>query len=480
MRIAMVASEANPLCKTGGLADVIWSLSNELVKMGHDAFIVIPFYKAIKDKAAYKVERLGRYDVYLSWRKQGAEIFKTNVNGVTFYLIGNDYYFDRDNLYGYGDDGERFAFYTLAARQLFNFLGEPLDVIHIHDWQVGMLPVLIREQNAADPVFHDVKFVMTLHNEAFKGYIDRYFLNHFYGLGDYLYDDGRVRFDDQVSTLKSGIVFSDKIVAVSPNHAKEILTPGDSMRLDGVLAMRKGDFTGIVNGVDEDEFNPENDPLIAENFTASRHAKGKTACRNKLLQTFGLSDDDAPVFGLVSRLTFQKGIDLILARGEQMLQNGAKLVIVGSGEKDLEQGFQNLHDRYPDRCGVYFGYSNQLAHDVYAGSDFFLMPSLFEPCGIGQMIAQRYGTLPIARRVGGLADTIVAYNGKNDKVADGFLFDDYTPEALASCVDFAMTVFADGKKMNKLLSNAMKANHSWRRSAELYLGIYREITGKEN
>ncbi|MBO5528597.1 MAG: glycogen synthase [Bacilli bacterium] len=478
MRIAMVASEANPLCKTGGLADVIWSLSHELVQMGHDAFIVIPFYKTIKDKNIAKVTRVGKYEVRLSWRRQLAEIFKTEINGVTFYLIGNDFYFDRDNLYGYGDDSERFAFYTLAVRQFFPFLNEKVDVIHIHDWQVGMLPVLIREQSLYEPVYDEVKFVMTLHNEAFKGYFDRYFLNHFYGLGDYLYDDGRVRFDNMVSSLKSGIIFSDKIVAVSPNHAKELLTPGDDMRLDGVLSMRSADFTGIVNGVDEEEFDPEHDPLIAKNFSASKHAAGKKACRQKLIQSFELNDDDAPIFGLVSRLTFQKGIDLILAHAETLLNSGAKLVILGSGEKGLEEGFQSLHDRYPGQCGVYIGYSNQIAHDVYAGSDFFLMPSLFEPCGIGQMIAQRYGTLPIARAVGGLKDTIVAYDGENEKVADGFLFENYDVNGLAYACDLALGVYADKKKMNKLLVNAMKANHSWRKSAELYLGIYREITGK--
>lgn len=478
MRIAMVASEANPLCKTGGLADVIWSLSRELNKLGHEAFIVLPYYRAIQAREDLNPTFLGEYEVRLSWRRQVAEVYLAEVQGVKFYLIGNEYYFDRDSLYGYDDDGERFAFYCLAVRDLFVKFNVHCDVIHIHDWQVGMLPVLVREQSAQEKAFQGTKFVMTLHNEAFKGYLDRYFLGHFFGLEDRIYDNGAVRFDGMVSTLKAGIVYCDKVVAVSPNHAKELLTPGDSMRLYGVLELRKADFTGIVNGVDEEEFDPKKDPLIAAHFSATKYAEGKAACREKLLDTMGLDHDDAPVFGLVTRLTWQKGIDLILGYGEDLVRKGGKLAVLGSGERDLEERLEALHARYPSRVAIYRGYSNQLAHDIYAGSDFFLMPSLFEPCGIGQMIAQRYGTLPIARRVGGLADTIEAYDGKNDKTANGFLFNDYCVEGLGWACDQAMEVYADKKKLHKLLVNAIKTDHSWRRSAELYLGIYQEIVAR--
>ena len=478
MKIAMVASEANPLCKTGGLADVIGSLSRELCRMGHEAFIILPFYKTVKERANLTVTRRGSFEVTLSWRHQNAEIYETEVSGVNYILIGNDYYFRRDGLYGYDDDGERFAFFTLAARDVFGFLGIKPDIIHIHDWQVGMLPVLIREQNQLDPTFANTRFVMTLHNEAFKGYVDRYFLGQFYNLPDRLYDDGSVRFDGMVSTLKSGIVFSDKIVAVSPNHANELLSPGDSMRLDGVLELRRADFTGIVNGVDEEEFNPETDPLIAGHFSATKLATGKKACRKKLIKTMDLDDDDAPIFGLVSRLTWQKGIDLIIGYAEELIARGGKIAILGSGEADLENRLEDLHARYPRRAAIYRGYSNALAHEIYAGSDFFLMPSLFEPCGIGQMIAQRYGALPIARRVGGLSDTIVAYDGQNDDVADGFLFNDYDVGGLRYACDLALDVYADSKKMRKLVVNAIKADHSWRRSAELYLGIYKELVNR--
>ncbi len=472
MKIAMVASEANPLCKTGGLADVIYSLSKELVILGEEVSVILPFYKKIKDKSGLKLKRLGSYDVYLSWRRQTADIYLTYVDGIAYYLVSNEYYFDREDLYGYGDDGERFAFFTLAARNLFPFLSLHPDVIHVHDWQVGMLPVLVREQSRDLPSFRGTKFIMTLHNEAFKGLLDRYFLNHFYGLDDILFDDGRVRFDGMVSTLKAGIIWSDEVVAVSPTHARELLSPGDSMRLDGVLALKQGHFQGILNGIDLMEFNPAEDPLIAKNYTVATYKAGKKACKEKLLKNSLLPVSDAPVFGLVSRLTSQKGIDLVVQVARGIFDKGGKMCVLGSGEYELEEAFERLRSEYPEQMSIYRGYSNQLAHDIYSGSDFFLMPSLFEPCGIGQMLAQHYGTLPICRRVGGLADTVNAY-GEGNLNATGFLFDDYSGSALWSQIEAAFAVYNNAKVKNTLVKNAMNINYSWKNSAEAYLALYR-------
>ncbi len=475
MKIVMVASEATPLCKTGGLADVIGSLSKELTRMGHEVYPILPFYKRIKDRMGLTYQRLVSYDVQLSWRRQTADVFRTEINGISYYLIGNDYYFDRDSLYGYDDDGERFAFFTLAVRSFFGRLDVTPDIIHIHDWQPGMLPVLIKEQSADDPRFAHTRFVMTLHNEAFKGFLDRYFLNHFYGLDDRLFDEGAVRFDGMVSTLKAGIVYSDAIVAVSPSHAKELLCPGDAMRLDGVLGLRPERFYGIVNGVDEDEFDPLTDPLIPCNYGIKNVTGGKKACRSRLLSSCSLEEDDAPVFGVVTRLTYQKGIDILLRLAEELLPSGCKLIVLGAGEQELENAFEDLRSRYPTRCAIYRGYNNQLAHNIYAGSDFFLMPSLFEPCGIGQMIAQRYGSLPIVRYVGGLKDTIVGFNGSNADNANGFVFEDYTYDAFRDCVAKALTVFSAGTIMRRLITNAMKVDHSWRKSAQDYVKVYESL-----
>ena len=478
MNIFMVASESNPICKTGGLADVIWSMSRELSRLGEDVSVVIPFYKCIKDLPGFRIKRLGRYDVELSWRRQPAEVYMHDFDGVKFYLIANDYYFNRENLYGYEDDGERFAFFSLAVRSMFGRLDLVPDIVHVHDWQPGMVPVLIKEGCKEDPRFANTRFVLTLHNEAFKGYLDRYFLNHFYGLDDRLFDEGMVRFDGMLSTLKAGIVYADKVVAVSPTHARELLSPGDPMRLDGVLRMRGSDFKGIVNGVDQNEFDPETDPFIPLNYSAKTVVSGKKECRKKLLSSANLDDDDAPVFGIVSRLTYQKGIDLALALAEELLAAGCKIFILGTGEFELEQRVEELHDRYPETCAVYRGYNNQLAHDIYAGADFFLMPSLFEPCGIGQMIAQRYGTLPICRAVGGLKDTVVNFDGTNVKEATGFLFEDYELSSFREACSRALAAFSSAKIMKQLILNAMKADHSWNRGALEYIELYRSALNK--
>lgn len=472
MRIAMVASEANPLCKTGGLADVVYSLSKELVILGEEVTVVLPFYKKIKDSLGHKLKKIGTYDVYLSWRKQTADVFLCYIDGIAFYLIGNNYYFDREDLYGYPDDGERFAFFTLATRSLFPFLSMHVDVIHIHDWQVGMLPTLIREQSSDLPSYQGTKFVMTLHNEAFKGLIDRYFLNHFYGLDDVLFDDGRVRFDGMVSTLKAGIIYSDEVVAVSPNHAQELLSPGDPMRLDGVLALKEGHFQGILNGIDLMEFNPAEDPLIGKNYDSKTFAEGKKVCKERLLMTSMLPVSDGPVFGLVSRLTAQKGVDLVIQVARGIIDKGGKMTVLGSGEYELEQAFEALRGEFPHQVAIYRGYNNQLAHDIYAGSDFFLMPSLFEPCGIGQMLAQHYGSLPICRKVGGLVDTVIPFDdGRAD--ATGFLFDDYSGASFWAQIESAFAVYQNRKLMDSLIRNAMNVDHSWKSSAEEYLALYR-------
>ena len=475
MKIAMVASESNPLCKTGGLADVVWSLSKELNRLGQDCFILLPFYKCIKENPTITFRKIGSYDVFLSWRKQSADIFSCEIKGVTFYLIGNDYYFNREKLYGFDDDGERFAYFTLAARSFFPFMGISPDIIHVHDWQTGMLPVLVKEQSKDDPAFAKAKFVMTLHNEAFKGFLDRYFVNHFFGLSDELFDSGAIRFDGMLSTLKAGIVYSDQVLAVSPNHAKELLCPNDAMRLDGVLRMRGDAFKGIVNGVDQEEFDPRHDMFIAQNYGLTDFAKGKGTCRDKLLRTCGLDDGPGPVFGLVSRLTYQKGIELVLGVAEELLADGARVVVLGSGERELEERFEALRTNYPAHFAIYRGYNNQLAHDIYAGSDFFLMPSLFEPCGIGQMIAQRYGCLPIVRLVGGLTDTVLGYDGANIDTATGFTFHNYALEEFRAACFTAMHVYDAPSKLRKLIHNAMKVDHSWTRSAKEYLEVYQSL-----
>ena len=472
----MIASEANPLVKSGGLADVVYALSKELNKQGQETIILLPYYQKIKGMNL-NVEYLGCFNVFMSWRQQYCGICKTVIDGITYYLIDNEQYFNRPSLYSYDDDGERFAFLALASIEVLKFINFKPDIIHVHDWQSAIIPCLIKEKYRYDEFFNNTHYVLTIHNPAFKGYLDKYFLNNFFGLSDELFDNGRVRFDGQVSTLKAGIVYSDKITTVSPTHRNELLDPLSEFKFSYVLELRYNDFVGIVNGIDTDEFNPATDTKIAKTYTPSAFLKGKETNKKALLDEFYLPRTDGPVYGLVSRLTWQKGIDLILANVEHLVHAGATLVVLGSGESELENAFQRLRDTYPNNVGIYIGYNDALAHKVYAGSDFFLMPSLFEPCGIGQLIAMRYGTLPIVRETGGLCDTVYGYNNMNLKFANGFRFTDYKVEGLRGCINHSLQVYYEKDNFKALVKNALNNDVSWKKSTEQYIDLYRKAMG---
>ena len=464
MKIVNVASEANPLIKSGGLGDVVYSLSRELAKAKHEVSIILPFYKTIKNKSI-DAEYLGYDFVDLSWRHQYIGIFKKEIDGVTYYLIDNEQYFGRDNLYGYDDDGERFAYFALAAQKIIHKFSLKPDIVHVHDWQAGMLPALMKVNPLDEHKSHDV---LTIHNPAFKGYLYRESLGDLYNLNTDLYDYGAVRFEGMVSTLKAAIYFADKITTVSPTHRNELLTEEYSQGLCHVLEFRRDDFVGILNGVDVVEFDPEHDKRIKANYSANAFARGKNACKKDLLEGLGLHDLKAPTFGIVSRLTYQKGVDLVLQNALHLLYRGANIVILGSGEYALEQGIQQLRDARPDKVAVYIGYNDALAHKVYAGCDFFLMPSLFEPCGIGQIVAQRYGTLPIARETGGLVDTVHAE-------VDGFTFQYYDAISMRSVLDRALDIYyMDKDKMKQMIKNAMNLDRSWVESMHKYVALYKE------
>lgn len=477
MKIAMIASEANPLVKSGGLADVVYALSKELNKNDNEAIIILPFYQKIKAKNL-PLEFLGSFNIFMSWRQQYCGVLKTVIDGITYYLLDNEQYFNRPELYSYGDDGERFAFLSLASIEALKLIKFRPDIIHVHDWQTSIIPCLLKEKYAYDPFFKSTHYVMTIHNPAFKGYLDKYFLNNFFGLSDNLFDNGKVRFDGQVSTLKAGIVFSDMITTVSPTHRNELLDPLSEFKFSYVLELRKDDFLGVVNGIDTDEFNPETDNKIAKTYTPNAFLKGKEANKKDLLDQFYIPRSDAPVYGLVSRLTWQKGIDLVLANVEHLVKSGAIVIILGSGEKELENAFQSLRDRYPNQVGIYIGYNDSLAHKVYAGSDFFLMPSLFEPCGIGQLIAMRYGTLPIVRETGGLVDTVIGYTNHNKDVATGFKFHDYKVQGLKGSIDQSLETYHNKDAFRRLIKNAMKYDVSWKKSTAEYMSIYRKAIEK--
>ena len=473
MRIAMACSEANPFVKTGGLADVTYALSKQLVSLGEEVVVVLPYYNQIKAKNL-PLEFEGTIMVEMSWRKESANILSCYKDGIKFYFLENRHYFEKDNIYGYFDDGERFAFYSLAFVKLLQEVNFRPDIVHAHDWQPGMIFCYIRENNME--FYKDSKFVMSIHNPAFQGLLDRNALPDLYNLPEYLYDNGKVQFTGKVSTLKAGIEYANKIVTVSPNHRNELLTPEGSMGLNNVLIHHEYDFCGILNGIDYQEFNPENDPYIVKNYKSTNYVNNKKENKIALLHQFNLDNEALPIYALVSRVTWQKGMNLVFAAARSLLNRGANIILLGSGEYQYEQEMENLRRDYPNHVGVYIGYNNALAHMIYAGSDFFMMPSLFEPCGLGQMIAQRYGTLPIVRRTGGLRDSVINYDSTNKEYSNGYGFDNFSEFDMIQTCHYAYDIYVwDNDTHKQLVKNALLTDNSWEKSGREYHQLYKSI-----
>ena len=473
MKIAMICSEANPFIKTGGLADVTYSLSKELVNLGEEVIIALPYYNQIKAQVL-NPECVGSLTIHMSWREESANVYKYLRDGITYYFLENRHYFEREGIYGYDDDGERFAFYTLAVAELMPMVGFKPDIIHVHDWQPGMLFCYIREKHM--DFYNKSKFVFSIHNPAFQGIISRYSLGDLYNLPDYLYINGQVEFGGNVSTLKAAIIYADKITTVSPNHRFELLTVEGSMGLNRILCFREYDFTGILNGIDYNEFNPSSDKYLPKEFNIRNFVSGKKENKKYLVEHFGLENEEAPLYSLVSRITWQKGMNLVFPAVRELARAGANVILLGSGEYDCEQEMEALHREFPNHVAIYVGYNNALAHQIYAGGDFFLMPSLFEPCGLGQMIAQRYGTLPIVRRTGGLRDSVINYDGHNEETSNGFGFDNYSEWDMNRTVFYAYDIYYNHQEVfKKLVRNALKTDNSWQKSGKHYHELYKSI-----
>ena len=472
MNIVMVASEARPFCKTGGLADVSYSLSKELASMGEKVTIILPFYDVCKNNPNFHYTYVTDVDIRMSWRHQKLGVFSSTSDNIQYYFIDAPHYFNRGHLYGDFDDGERFAAFCHAAKALMIKLELKADIVHCHDWQTGMIPFMIKkgEYNSA---FKNTKTVLTIHNPAFQGILPQFCLGDLYNMSDDYFYNGSVRLRDQISTLKAGIVYADKITTVSPTHREELLTPQGSMGLSGDLTLREGDFCGFLNGIDYKEFNPSDDKNLAEEYTVENMLAAKAKNKKKLFKQMNLKDYKRPLYSIVSRMTWQKGFDIMEPTIHELAQRGCNIVLVGSGEYAQEQKWEALRAQYPDKIGIYIGYNDALAHLVYGSSDFFLMPSLFEPCGLGQMIAQRYGTLPIVRRTGGLRDSVINFDSSNEEYSNGFGFDNYACDDLKYTSVYAYDTWFNKKLFERLCKNAMNTDNTWRKSATLYLGLYK-------
>ena len=474
MKILMVASEANPLVKVGGLGDVVYSLSKALQVQQQDVAIVMPFYQTIKQQKQYPLMAVGRLDVFLSWRKHSVSLYKTTIDQITYFFVDIPYYFDRTGIYGYGDEHERWAAFVHAVRLMLPMINYQPDIVHIHDWPAGMLPVLIKELDRDNTFYKKMRFVLTIHSPAFQGEFEPFLIQDFYGLDASLYESGALRFRDQASTLKAAIVYSDSITTVSPSHAEELLSWDGSFGLHSVLYLYRDKFSGILNGIDTDEWHPITDSYLKTPIKENDITTTKQLNKDALCQLFNLDHPQYPLFGLVSRLTFQKGLPLILDNIDHFVAQGANFIFLGAGEASLEQRLKTYESKYPKAVRVILGYNNPVAHQIYAASDFFLMPSLFEPCGISQMIAMRYGTLPIVRETGGLKDTVKGSAVYGDH-ANGLSFLHNTGDSLGWAMSQAMDLYRTKTTLKQLQLNAYRTISTWEKSSQQYLALYQKL-----
>ena len=473
MNILFAASEAVPFAASGGLADVIGSLPHALVEKGHDCRIVMPYYKSIKTthpELSEKLTSLTHFTVDVSWRKQYCGIYTAVWNGVTYYLLDNEYYFKRDGLYGFYDDCERFVFFSRAVLEMLRCIDFKPDIINENDWQTALIPVFYQVFYKYQQGFQNIKHVFTIHNIQYQGNYGREVLNEVMGIP--LYHMGILEYDGAINMMKGAIETADKITTVSPSYAWEILDPWYSHGLDRILVNKQYKLSGILNGIDTTLYNPATDDLIAEKFSAEKPS-GKDACKENLLSELALQEGDEPIIGIVTRFVSHKGIDLIRYVFEDIVNMGCKFAILGSGERIYEDFFSEMQSRYPDQVSVTLGFQPDLARKIYAGADMFLMPSQSEPCGLAQMISMRYGTIPIVRETGGLRDS-VKDNGNQD--GNGFTFKTYNAHDMLDAVKRAKAVYDDTPEEWKALKKrAMQSDFSWSSSADSYLALYREL-----
>src|SRR6266478_1404398 len=477
MKIAMISSEIAPFAKTGGLADVVGTLSVALERRGHDISLITPAYRSTLN-GPFALEETGmQLTVPIDARTEGASVLKTRLGrNMSVYLVRADRYFDRDFLYGthegdYPDNAERFVFFCRATLEILR--RHPVEIVHCHDWETALGIVFLKTQSARYPEVASAKTVLTAHNLGFQG-IFRQSNWPLLNLDRSYFSPQYLEFYGNINFLKGGLIFADKITTVSPSYAREIMSGEQRFGLQGILQQRAADVTGILNGVDYSAWNPAVDPFIATRYSEN-DLSGKRICKNKLQGSLGLPVKSAmPVFGIISRLTSQKGFDLVQKIFDQMMERELQLVLLGSGEPRYENFFADAAARFPEKFAVRTGFDEALAHQIEAGADIFLMPSLYEPCGLNQMFSLKYGTIPIVRKVGGLKDTVIDYSAEGG-VGTGFVFDTYDPQALWDSIERALRLFADKRSWTELMHRAMRMDFSWDRSAQAYNNLYEEF-----
>lgn len=478
-KILFAASECVPFIKTGGLADVVGSLPKCFNKDEYDVRVIIPKYMCMDEKWKNQMTYVNHFYMDLCWRQQYVGIMEMEYEGVKFYFIDNEYYFSGPKPYSdMRYDLEKFAFFSRAVLSALPIIGFRPDIIHCHDWQTGLIPVYLKDSFAWGEFYQGIKSIMTIHNLKFQGVWDVATIKDLAGLSDYYFTDDKLKDYDNGNYLKGGIVYADRVTTVSDTYAEEIKTPFYGEGLDGLMRARSGDLRGIVNGIDYDEYNPATDQYIEKNFSKENFRKEKVKNKVALQKELGLEvDPKKMMIGLVSRLTDQKGLDLIACVMDELCQDAIQFVVLGTGEERYENMFRHFDWKYGNSVSANIYYSEKLSHKIYAACDAFLMPSLFEPCGLSQLMSLRYGTLPIVRETGGLKDTVEPYNEYENK-GTGFSFCNYNAHEMMGTVRYAEQIFYDKKReWNKMVDRAMAVDFSWKVSAEKYQQLYKELVG---
>ncbi|HBM80929.1 MAG TPA: glycogen synthase GlgA [Clostridiaceae bacterium] len=474
VKVLMASSEAAPFAKTGGLGDVAGSLPKYIIKNDVDIRVIMPLYKTIPQSLKKNIFYKTNFFVNLGWRRQHCGIYECIYNGVRFYFIDNEYYFGRDRIYGYMDDSECFAYFCRAVLEALPYLDFIPDIIHCNDWQTGMIPVLLKAKYCSIGLYKKIHTLFTIHNLKYQGIFPKSILGDILELGDEYFTYDKLEFYGSVSFMKGALVYSDIINTVSPTYAYEIQYPYMGERLDGLLNARKKDLYGILNGLDYDEYNPETDKNIFANYDENNIA-GKTADKLKLQEYSGLDvSADKPVIGIVSRLAYSKGLDLVINVFERLMDLDVQLVVLGVGDEAYEDFFKGASLKYKGKVSANIVFDNALAHKIYAGSDMFLMPSYFEPCGLGQIIALRYGSIPIVRETGGLVDTVLSYNEFTNE-GNGFSFTNFNADDMLYTIKRALGFYHEKKIWNEIMRRAMGCDFSWDKSASIYVELYNKL-----
>jgi len=473
--VLFVASEAYPFIKTGGVGDMVYALPKALRKLGIDCRVIIPKYSGIPLPFKNCMETIATFKVKVGWRNQYCGLEYLTYDDVPYYFIDNEYYFKRPHVYGYYDDGERFSYFSKAILESIKYMGDfTPDIIHCNDWQCGIIPVLLKANYSKDTRFNKIKSIFTIHDLKNQGIFPREILNELLNLEEIYFNEDALKFYDSISFMKGGIVFSDVVTTVSNTYAREIQTPFYEEGLGGLLSSKAEKLYGIINGIDYELYNPKLDKKIFHNYdlqSIKQKVKNKLRFQEELCFTV---DEDIPMVGIVTSLVNQKGLDLIIDKLQELLSLDIQIVLLGNGEKYYEDIFQFYASRYPSRISTNIVFDEKTAQRIYAASDMFLMPSLLEPGGIENLIALKYGSIPIIHETGGLKDPVTFYS-KYTGNGNCFSFNNYKSDELLDAVNRALDLYKDKASWNKLIRNAMLSNNSWEISAKKYMKLYSNI-----